>query len=260
MTGFELGKLSVSSLGSGSKGNACLVKYADCLLLVDSGFSARQLETRLTGRGVNPQDISAVLVTHEHSDHFGGVPNFANKYQLPVWMSAGTAFHPKADKIQQLNRFNTHQSFYLGKIQVTPVIVPHDAREACQFIFSVADKKIGLLTDLGHVTPFVIEQYKGCDILLLEFNHDHAMLMAGSYAPPLKARIAGGLGHLSNTQAIEFLRETASEKLQFLVAMHLSEENNRVDLVEKLLAGCGLGDKTRYFIASQPLGFDWLMV
>ncbi|WP_444998239.1 MBL fold metallo-hydrolase [Aliikangiella sp. IMCC44359] len=255
-----MAKLRVCSLGSGSKGNATLVEYNETLLLVDSGFSCKELEQRLVSRSVSAKQVSAVLVTHEHSDHFNGVPAFANKYQLPVWMSPGTSLHPRAAKIKSLNLFNSHTEFILGDFKVMPVAVPHDSREACQFVFQANDKRVGILTDLGHITPYVQSCFASCDILLLEFNHDKKRLMQGRYPASLKARVSGSFGHLNNEQAAEFLRHIQLSKLQYLVAMHLSEENNCPDIVNKVVAELNLGDNTQFLLAEQPIGFDWLCI
>ncbi|TQV82958.1 MBL fold metallo-hydrolase [Aliikangiella coralliicola] len=249
---------SVTSLGSGSKGNATVVRYDDELVLIDSGFSCKALEARLKARQIEPQDICAILVTHEHSDHFNGVPAFSRKYKTPVWMSCGTGMHPRVEKISHLHYLNTHTSFQLGKFEITPVAVPHDSREACQFILQAADWRVGILTDLGHITPYVSEQFSDLDILLLEFNHDLDLLLQGAYPEKLKRRVAGPLGHLSNRQACDFLAQQSWGKLKYLAAMHLSEENNRRELVERGIKAVGLPSDISTIIADQEKGFDWI--
>ncbi len=260
LTGNEQAStLRVSSLGSGSKGNATLVHFEETIIIVDSGFSCKTLEQRLNLRGISPEQITAMLVTHEHSDHFNGVPTFANKHQVPVWMSNGTSFHPKAEKIKQLNCFNSHFPFTLGNIQITPVLVPHDSREACQFVFDAGKKCLGILTDIGHITPFVASKFQECDILLLEFNHDINLLQNGRYPASLKQRVGGALGHLNNEQSAELLQTLNQEKLRYLVAMHLSEENNCRSLVNET-AKKYISDMTEFFIADQESGFDWINI
>ncbi len=250
--------LGVLSLGSGSKGNATLVRFSTTLLLVDNGYSCKELEARLFARGIKPEEITAVLVTHEHGDHFNGVPALSNKYKIPVWMSPGTSLHPKASKLKNLNLFNNHQPFKLGEINILPVTVPHDSREASQFTFEANQQKVGILTDIGHVTPYVVEQYRDCDILLLEFNHDFELLMNGVYPDKLKARVGGRFGHLSNQQACEFLREDIKQRLKYLVAMHVSEENNRPEIVLQSIESTKLGEQVEVSIAHQKKGFDWI--
>lgn len=251
-----MSQLKFTSLGSGSKGNATVVSDGDTYLLVDSGFSCKLLESRLASRDIDCSKISAALVTHEHSDHLNGVPTFANRYKIPVWMSHGTSLNQKAEKINQLNVFCSQSSFRVGELKVQPVLVPHDSREACQFVISFGDKRVGILTDLGHITPFVSAQYKDCQALLLEFNHELPMLMSGRYPPALKARVSGSLGHLSNAQAIDFLNNMTLDSLEFLGAMHLSEENNCPQTVLDHITALDL-ESVHIEIACQELGFDW---
>ncbi|WP_185964301.1 MBL fold metallo-hydrolase [Aliikangiella marina] len=254
-----MSQLKFTSLGSGSKGNATVVGYDEALILIDSGFSCKLLETRLAERAIDCQHIKAILVTHEHSDHFNGVPTFSNRYGIPVWMSHGTSLNQKAEKIKALNVFNSHSSFQIEQLEVQPVLVPHDSREACQFVIRKGSSCLGILTDLGHITPFVSQQYKDCQALLLEFNHDIQMLMSGRYPPALKARVSGSLGHLSNDQAIDFLKNGQLDSLKFLAAMHLSEENNCRHSVLDQINGLSL-DSVEVTIACQENGFDWVSI
>ena len=251
-----MSQLKVTSLGSGSKGNATAISDGETTVVVDSGFSCKLLESRLASRNIDPQQVNTILVTHEHSDHFNGVPTFSNRYKIPVWMSHGTSLHHKADKIKQLNVFNSHACFTVGSLTIQPVLVPHDSREACQFIVSKNQYKVGILTDLGHITPFVSEQYKDCQALLLEFNHDIHMLMSGRYPPALKSRVSGSLGHLSNDQAVDFLENCEFSGLKFLAAMHLSEENNSRELVASKINSLQI-EPIETQIACQERGFDW---
>ncbi len=246
----------LTSLGSGSKGNATLIQYLGRSIIIDSGFSCKALEERLELRGVDPESVDAILVTHEHSDHFKGVSAFSNKYRCHCWLSRGTSFHHLAEKLKYPNIFCSHSRFKIGKFEVSPVAVPHDAREACQFIIRVSGFKLGILTDLGHITPHVEREYHDLDALLLEFNHDAEMLQNGRYPQKLKQRVGGSLGHLSNSQSIDFLNAIDLSKIQLLGAMHLSEENNSRTKVQKLLSTIDLRD-TQVVIADQDTGFDW---
>ncbi len=227
--------------------------FAETLLLIDNGFSCKETEARMLQHNINPEDLTAVLVTHEHADHFSGVPRFVNKYKLPAWMSYGTSLSPKASTIQQLNLFSGHENFSLGEIDILPIAVPHDSREAYQFIFQANDLKVGLLTDLGCITPFIREQYANCHLLMLEFNYEHQKLMGGSYPASLKARVSGNFGHLSNDQAKEFLTFEMTQQLRYLIAMHLSEENNSHDLVMQSIESSQINKQTKVFIA-EPAG------
>lgn len=246
------------SLGSGSKGNGTLLAFGQSLIMIDCGFSIKETVRRLDLKGINPKQISAILVTHEHSDHVAGVAGFANKYSIPVWLNKGTNLHKKCTSIKSKELFNSHESFQLGDFRVTPVAVPHDSREATQFVFSVADQSVGLLTDVGHITDHIIDAYSKCNALLLEFNYELAMLMDGPYPFALKQRVSGGLGHLSNQQAIDMLSQMDLSKLSKVVAMHISEENNSREIVEKKLKTVIATNSTCYYLANQTDGVEWL--
>ncbi|MEL6710270.1 MAG: MBL fold metallo-hydrolase [Pseudomonadota bacterium] len=218
--------LRFASLGSGSRGNATLVQSDNTLLLIDCGFAARELERRSAGLGIDLTRLDAILVTHEHGDHQRGVGPVARRYQTPVWMSAGTA-QTDFGQLPDCHLINPHlPAFNIGDITITPVIVPHDARETVQFIFTCADKRLGLLTDLGHITPHIKAQYTRLDALLLEANHDPQKLANGPYPPKLQTRVGGDYGHLNNQQAADLLSTLDTTQLQHLVIAHLSEKNN----------------------------------
>lgn len=253
-----MNKLAVTSLGSGSKGNATLIHFADTLLLVDNGFSCKEIESRMQLREIQPDKVTHLLVTHEHNDHFKGVAAFANKYDIPVFMSYGTSLHKNSSRIKNLNILNCHGEFQCDDIIVSPIVVPHDAREACQFTFYAGQKKLGLLTDLGSITPLIIKEYDDCHILLLEFNYEHERLLRGDYPAVLKARISGDFGHLSNQQAAEFLKKLSKKALEFLVVMHISGENNSAQLVLETIKQLKLDSSINLLIAEQNQGFGWI--
>ena len=246
-----------ASLGSGSKGNATVVAAADTLDMIDCGFSLRETTRRLERLGLAPQQLDAILVTHEHSDHSAGVAGLSRKHQIPVYLTHGTASTGRCDGSFQLRHFNCGDDFSIGAIDVTAVAVPHDAVEPCQYRLSFADATLGVLTDLGSVTPHVIEHFRGCHGLLLEFNHDEPMLMAGAYPPQLKRRVAGDWGHLNNEQSAQLLQRVDTELLRHLVVAHISEKNNRRDLVELALLSV-LDSLDRVVFAEQGEGFSWL--
>ena len=246
-------------LGSGSKGNATLVRHQQTLLLIDCGFNLKQTQQLLAQRGCVASDITAILVTHEHSDHIQGVKALAKRFQLPVYMSAGTARSNKIDDSIDIRLLQLNVPLQLGEIMIVPVAVPHDAREPCQFTFQVDSKKLGILTDLGSISAHVRASYQDCDALLLEANHDVAMLMNGVYPPSLKQRVVGDWGHLSNAQARDFLLQYESLRLNTLVLGHISDKNNALGLVEQYFEG--FSDKIgNIHYASQHQGFDWLRV
>lgn len=242
-----------ASLGSGSRGNGTLVRLGDELILVDCGFTLKQAERRLARLDVRPGDLTAILVTHEHSDHVGGVAALAHRYAIPVYASYGTL---RAAPGLVGREFDSHQPFNVGAVTVNPVIVPHDAREPTQFTFEHAGVRLGVVSDLGHVTPFVCEQFSGCTGLFMESNYDPRMLLNGRYPESVKRRIAGNLGHLSNEQAAGFLAAVAHDGLQVVVG-HVSEQNNHPEHLDAAFEG--LRDRVGSLdFATQQDGIDWV--
>jgi len=246
------------SLGSGSKGNSTLISFDETIILIDCGFSLKETCRRLALKGLAPEQISAILVTHEHADHITGVAGLSSKYSIPVFINKGTSLHSRCASIKNQQIFNSHCSFEFAEFNILPVAVPHDSREATQFILTASGQTIGLLTDVGHITSHIIDSYSVCDGLLLEFNYEHERLMQGSYPISLKRRVSGDLGHLSNQQSIDMLSKIASPKLKQLVVMHISEENNSAELVNRKLDSLSLIDHVDRLIADQCEGFDWL--
>jgi phosphoribosyl 1,2-cyclic phosphodiesterase len=246
-----------ASLGSGSRGNATLIEAGGTCLLVDCGFSVAETRRRLARLGKEPEGLAAILVTHEHTDHARGVESLARKFDIPVWATAGTAAAWTGAASLDIRFFSAHQPFAVGDLEVLPFPVPHDAREPAQFAFSDGASRLGLLTDTGSSTPHIQRMLDRCDALLLECNHDPDMLAAGHYPPSLKARILGDLGHLSNLQAAELLRELDRSRLQHLVAAHLSEKNNTPHLAVAALAS-GIDCASDWIaVADQSSGLSW---
>jgi len=249
-----------ASLGSGSKGNATLVEAGDTRVLIDCGFSCLEVEKRLARLSLQATDLDAILVTHEHSDHIAGVARLSRRYRLPVWMTAGTEAAHKGGELAQWSCINSHQAFSIGDLQVQPFPVPHDAREPCQFVFSDARRRLGLLTDVGSLTAHMLQALDGLDALILECNHDPDMLANGPYPLRLKQRVAGPYGHLSNQQASEIISKINIDRLQHLVAAHLSEKNNQPQLALGSLAAV-VGERGFDLLAAdQPAGMPWLSI
>lgn len=246
-----------ASLGSGSRGNATLVECGATLVMIDCGFSCRETERRLGRLGRTPDQLSALLVTHEHGDHVRGVPLLARKYGLPVWLTRGTHGMLRDTGLPVVQYFDGHSSVEIGDLCISPFTVPHDAREPCQFVFENGMRRLGLLTDTGRMTPHIIESLDGCDALLLECNHDADMLAGGPYSAALKRRVGGPLGHLSNGQARALLEALDCSRLQHLVAAHLSDNNNRPALARTAL-GAALDCAEDWIgVADQDAGLDW---
>ncbi|KAA3654268.1 MAG: MBL fold metallo-hydrolase [Proteobacteria bacterium] len=251
-----------ASLGSGSRGNALLVQSGRTRLLIDCGFGPRVLAQRLARLGVVPEQIDAVLITHEHSDHVAGVAALAKRYGCPVYLSAGTrqALASRQVVVPHLEEIDPSAAFTLQDFDVHPYTVPHDAAEPTQFVLASAGLRLGVLTDAGSVTPSMHEALRGCHGLMLEFNHDADMLARGPYPAFLKARVGGALGHLDNGMAADLLASLRGDALQVVLAAHLSETNNHPDHVEALLARVLAGRPTAWQVASQHAGSDWLTI
>ena len=246
-------------LGSGSRGNATYLESGETRILIDAGMSGIELQKRLASIGVDLSSIDAILVTHEHSDHCSGVAALSRKHQIPVYLTHGTANTGRCAGSFTLSCFNCEDRFEVGQLQIKAVAVPHDAAEPCQYLLSWQHRTLGILTDLGSITPHVVENYRACDSLVLEFNHDLPMLQAGSYPPPLKRRVGGDWGHLNNLQAAELLRQIDGARLENLVVAHISENNNGREHAERALLAV-LGDLDQVVWAQQDSGFDWLEV
>lgn len=250
------------SLGSGSSGNATLIEAGHggdvTRVLVDCGFTRRELERRLTLRGVALETISAVFVTHEHSDHVGCARTLARRDGLPLWMSAGTwaALGDDAPPAT-LRTVRDGETLHIGALELRPFAVPHDANEPLQLTCHDGRRQLGVLTDLGEIDDAVVGQLQACDALLLECNHDRDLLAQGPYPAFLKRRVGGRLGHLANHQAAELLRRCAHRGLRHVVAAHLSVQNNRPQLALAALADALGTLATELGVADAAVGCGW---
>ena len=249
-----------ASLGSGSKGNSTVVESDTACVMVDCGFGLRNACTRLERIGKSPEDLTAIIVTHEHSDHWKGIGALSAKYNIPVYLSAGSL---KAKQIQSgealFNCIDSHKDFYVGDICIKPVPVPHDAREPIQYILSNGKVQLGILTDLGHFTPHVVSSYSKCDALLLECNYDEDMLLDGPYPRFLKDRVSGMYGHLSNRQAADLLLALDLSRLKTLVIGHISAKNNDVSLIKAAIEPL-CGEDIVLSFADQESGSPWMEI
>ena len=248
-----------ASLGSGSEGNGLVVEVGTSRLMIDCGFGVRDTAARLARLGLAPRDLDAIVVTHEHSDHVGGVAAFAAKHAIPVWLTFGT-LSVVGERFACMDRvygFDSHDRFAVGAIEVHPFPVPHDAREPVQFVITDGTVRLGVLTDIGMSTPAVERALSGCDALVLECNHDAAMLSEGPYPPALKARIAGRFGHLDNAASSALLAALDNSRLRHIVAAHLSKQNNTPAHARTALAQA-LGCSDDWIgVADQSTGFGW---
>jgi phosphoribosyl 1,2-cyclic phosphodiesterase len=255
--------LRFCSLGSGSSGNATLVEARSGItasrVLVDCGFSLRELKTRLARAGLVPDDLDAVFVTHEHGDHVGCALSLARRHGLPLWMSRGTWRAIGEPELAEFVHFaRDGEAITIGDLQLRPYTVPHDAAEPLQPCFSDGALRLGVLTDAGSITPHLLQQLQGCHALLLECNHDRGMLAASRYPASLKSRIGGRFGHLSNDTSARILAACLHDGLRHVVAAHLSRENNRPEIaLAALAAACG-ASAGELQAAGPDWGFDWI--
>lgn len=246
-----------ASLGSGSKGNATVVEAGGSRVLIDCGFNLREVEARLHRLGLEAGQLDAILVTHEHGDHLGGVSRLARRHGIPVWLTHGTARVWDDPVTVEMHRFDPDQGFRIGALDILPFAVPHDAAQPCQYVLRHNGHRLGVVSDLGHVTPHVRQSLADCDALLLECNHDVNLLAQGPYPPSLKRRVGGDYGHLSNRQAATLLQGYALERLQHLILTHLSETNNRPDLALNAIFEVVEGELAVCRCADQADGVAW---
>ncbi len=248
-----------ASLGSGSEGNALLVAAGSTHVLMDCGFGLQDTVTRLARLGVTADQLSGIVVTHEHGDHIGGVARLARKFDVPVWLTHGT-LRSRAKTftgIAHLHEIDPHQTFSIGDLEIHPYLVPHDAAEPVQFLFGDGAKLLGVLTDTGCSTPHIETTLSGCDALVLECNHDSEMLMNGDYPYSLKQRVAGRFGHLNNHESARILAKLDVSRLQHLIAAHLSSKNNTAELAVQALSGALDCESSWIGVATQEEGFTW---
>jgi phosphoribosyl 1,2-cyclic phosphodiesterase len=226
-------------LGSGSKGNCAYLETDEVRLLIDAGFSARQIRQKLAAIGRSPESLSAILITHEHSDHILGLAGLGEQLGVPVYCNRFTrdAIESQLEIKLQSRLFETGASFDIGDVGVETFSIPHDAQDPVGFLIRTATANFGFLTDLGHATTLVLNRVKPAHALVLETNYDVKMLQEDPRRPwSLKQRIAGRHGHLSNDDAADALREIISAELKHLYLGHLSQDCNRPELARATVA------------------------
>ena len=262
--GFERSKMRLAVLGSGSSGNAVVVESGDRRLLLDAGFSCRELERRLGLVGVDPDTIGAIVVTHEHGDHIRGAPRFARRHGLEIWATAGTLEELDPGKGPPLATrvVRSGERAEIAGFEVEPFAVPHDAREPVGFVVEdAAGSRVGLAADLGVPSRLAWGRLVDLDVLLLEANHDLELLRSGPYPWPVKERIASRHGHLSNRAAAEALPELLCDRLGRVVLYHLSRTNNLAALALDELGSrlAEEGSEAELTVARQDAPTDWLV-
>jgi phosphoribosyl 1,2-cyclic phosphodiesterase len=256
--------VTVSMLASGSKGNCALVASSRTKILVDAGISCRETFKRLKFLGEDPQSLSALLITHEHSDHVYGLAMLAKKLRIPVFMTAATHAawaralrneNGERPKLEKFEPFESGHRFQVGDIEVKPFTIPHDAADPVGFTFRVEGTKVSIATDLGYLPPNVRDHLRGSDVLVMESNHDVEMLRGGPYPWSVKQRVASNVGHLSNEKLADFFTGDYDNNAAFVVLAHLSEQNNHPEIArreaEKALALRGGLFHNRVMVAIQ---------
>ncbi len=227
--------MSVSMLASGSRGNCAIVASASTRILVDAGISGRETFKRMKALGEDPHSLSAIVITHEHCDHIYGLATLAKRLRIPVFMTGAThqawarALRDERGESPQLakyERFESGHRFHIGDIEVKPFTIPHDAADPVGFTFRAEGIKVGFATDLGYLPVSVRDHLRGCDVLVMESNHDLEMLRVGPYPWSVKQRVMSRVGHLSNGALADFFSNDYDNSATFVVLAHLSEQNN----------------------------------
>jgi phosphoribosyl 1,2-cyclic phosphodiesterase len=254
-------------LGSGSEGNSLLVEADSTLIMIDCGFGIDETEARLARFQVEPGDLSAIVITHEHADHARGAVTLARKHRIPLWSTFGTlsvleTLSALDDRwpVDLVHELDPHASLTICGFHVQPFPVPHDAREPVQYVISDGAWRLGVLTDTGIPTRHIEAMLSGCHALVLECNHDLELLMSGPYPRQLKERIASRLGHLDNASAARLLARLDCSRLQHLVAAHLSQQNNTPDLARAALSAVLTCAAEWISVATQDAGLGWRVI
>ena len=256
--------LSVSMLASGSWGNCAIVASSCTKILVDAGISCRETFKRMKTLGEDTHSLSAILITHEHSDHVYGLATLAKKLRVPIFMTGAT--HQawartirdqsgERPQLERLEKFESGHGFQVGDIAVKPFTIPHDAADPVGFTFRAEGIKVGIATDLGYLPVSVRDHLRGCDVLVMESNHDLEMLRGGPYPWSVKQRVMSRVGHLSNGALADFFTNDYDNSATFVVLAHLSEQNNNPEIArreaEKALAARGGLFHNRVLLAGQ---------
>jgi phosphoribosyl 1,2-cyclic phosphodiesterase len=225
------------SLGSGSKGNCTFVKDSGPALLIDQGFSLKSLSQRMAIVGLEPRQVGAIILTHEHNDHLRGIGSFARRFQVPVYLTTMTYRSIPADFLRhaEIRLYTVGDELQIHDLRVKTFHIPHDAADPIAVVITGNRHRVGIITDIGSGAQYLREYLTNLDLLLLESNHDITMLDNGPYPLWLIKRIKSRVGHLSNVQAITLFRELALDgRLRHLVLGHLSEQNNTPEIVGRL--------------------------
>lgn len=256
--------MEFASLGSGSSGNGTMIKAGESTVLIDCGFSAKEAEIRLARLHTDPQELDAILVTHEHTDHIRGVSVLARRNNIPVYASPGTfevlagRDDPLIKSQELVYEIQSGASFNVKDLTVQAIDVPHDVNEPIQYVCRVNGIGVGVLTDCGSYTDQMVEHFSNLNGLLLETNHDVNMLENGPYPWNLKNRIKSAVGHLNNQQSRDFAQAIFHANLQHLVLGHISQKNNEKALIKDVFDDYPSGTSVSF--ASPSVGTGWYRV
>ena len=254
--------LNFCSLYSGSSGNSLLVETENTKLLIDAGVSSKKIETALQDIHIEPSSIDGILVTHEHTDHVQGLGTISKKFDLPVFVNQETldAMTKQKDKIASKNikTFKVADKFTIGDLEIKPFSIPHDAANPCGFNIWKENKKISIATDIGQMTNSILKELEESLFILLEANYDPNVLRCSSYPFPLKNRIAGPTGHLSNEMAGKTISHLLKSGLKNAMLGHLSKESNFPELayqtvIDELISSHYDENKLNLSVASRNL-------
>ena len=223
------------SLVSGSSGNASIIKNKNTTILIDCGLSGKKLVSVLKDIGIDANEIDAMLITHEHSDHIAGAGVVSRRFDIPIYATQGTHQNMKIGPIQDKNIkiINNHTAFEIGDITVNPFPVSHDAKDPVGYCFLCNKKKYSIATDTGIMTEEIFSSIKGSDAIILEANHDVEMLMHGEYPYQLKRRILGKYGHMSNDITAKTAVQLLENNTKHIMLSHLSDKNNNPEIASK---------------------------
>jgi phosphoribosyl 1,2-cyclic phosphodiesterase len=255
----DSGRLFFATLGSGSKGNAALLKSNDTIILIDCGLPAQELYKRLDLIGVDPKAISATLITHEHGDHIYGLRDFYDAHPVPVYMTRKT-YQAQKGRYKEFKLVQYETPFHIDHLLIEGVKVSHDSKQPVQYLITSSEKKFAYLTDTGMVTPLMREKFSGCHAVAVEFNYDTELLQNGKYPNWLKGRVASDVGHLSNEQAADFVSQVYPQGLKWFMILHISQNNNSVDkIADSINSKSNLLD-VPYYLAKQDIPTNWVEV
>ncbi|MEK9770997.1 MAG: MBL fold metallo-hydrolase [Nitrosomonadales bacterium] len=249
--------ISFASLGSGSEGNSFLIKKDKTILMIDSGFNQKETYSRLEKISVKPEEITAMLISHEHEDHIRSASKLSKTHNIPIYCSYGTAKKFRGDEDIILI---TNSEFSICDLYITPVFTSHDANESCQFVVTDKLQSIGILTDTGKISNEIIKKYAELDFLVIEANHDEKMLQESGYPQVLKTRILSNYGHLSNKQTCDFLCHLKDQEATKVIFCHMSKNNNSKERIEYELEEFGIKNSFEFDYIEQDKVYSWVNI